>query len=244
LEYKYRHYRHYFRQDDLIFFQVVVGETDLYIGVRRKNFSRALPANIQKFVVYQRTLLQKYITRDPEFLSTLKPHKLLSHPPEIASDMAKAAFCAGTGPMAAVAGAFAERVGKMLAKKSKEVIVENGGDIFIKTSRKRRVGIFAGQSPLSNKVAIEIQPFQSPLAICTSSGTVGHSYSEGNADAAVVLSPSGSLADAVATAAANLVKNVQDLQKAVEFAMNIPGITGSLIIKEDMLAAAGDIKLV
>jgi len=244
LEYRYRTYRRLFRQQDLVYFQVVVGETDLYIGVRRKNFNSKLPWEIEKYVISQRTLLQSYIERDPEFFTTLKPHKLLADPPAIAAEMAKAAVYAGTGPMAAVAGAFAEYVGKMLARKSKEVIVENGGDIFIKTSRKRHIGIFAGPSPLSNKVAIEIQPFQSPLAVCTSSGTVGHSYSEGNADAAVVLSSSGALADAVATAMANRVKKEEDLQKAVDFATSVPGISGALVIKGNMLAASGDIKLI
>lgn len=244
MEYKVRTYRRLFRQEDLVYFQIVAGETDLYIGVRRKSFNNKLAFETEKFVVNLRDDLQNYIKRDPKFLTALKPHKLLPDPPAIASDMAKAACYADTGPMAAVAGVFAEYVGKFIAKRSKEVIVENGGDIFLKTSRKRCVGIFAGQSPLSNRIAIEIQPFQSPLAVCTSSGTVGHSYSEGKADAAVILSPFGALADAVATAAANRVKNVDDLQKAINFAMNIPDISGALIIKGNTMAAAGNIKII
>ena len=47
--------------------------------------------------------------------------------------------------MAAVAGVIAEAVGRDLLAFSPGVIVENGGDIFVKISKKRLVGIYAGQ---------------------------------------------------------------------------------------------------
>jgi hypothetical protein len=124
------------------------------------------------------------------------------------------------------------------------VIVENGGDIYIRSGRVRKIGIFAGESPFTNRVALEIQPHQTPLGVCTSSGTVGHSLSLGRADAVVILAPSAPLADAVATAAGNLVQDERDLEKAVNFALGIKSVTGALAIKNDQLAAAGKIKLV
>lgn len=145
--------------------------------------------------------------------------------------------------MAAVAGAVAEWVGKAIAKRSRDVIVENGGDIFMRSSRVRKVGIFAGDSPLSNRVALEIRPEQTPLGICTSSGKVGPSLSFGKADAVVVLSPSVSLADAVATACGNLVQTTDDLERALKLASEIPGVSGILVIKDDRLAVWGSIKL-
>lgn len=146
--------------------------------------------------------------------------------------------------MAAVAGAVAEEVGRAIARRSRDVIVENGGDIFIKSNSIRRIGIFAGRSVLSSHLALEIRPEQTPLGICTSSGTVGHSLSYGSADAVVILSPSTPLADAVATATGNMVKEYIDMEKAVEFAMSIEGILGALIIKDDKLAAKGQLKIV
>ncbi|BAF59655.1 MAG: UPF0280 family protein [Pelotomaculum sp.] len=244
MEYKERTYRRLFRQDDLIHFQVVVQQTDLDIGVRRERFSPELVRWVEEMVRKQRALLEKYIEEDPQFLHSLVPCPLKPTAPPIAVDMAKAASLAGVGPMAAVAGAFAQHIGRALARRSRDVIVENGGDIYMRSAVKRRIGIFAGRSPLSNRIALEVRPEDTPLGICTSSGTVGPSLSFGNADAAVILSPSATLADAVATAAANLVKSKEDIQRAAEFATGIEGITGAVVIKDDHLAACGKLKLV
>lgn len=242
--YNDRTYRRHHRQDDLVHFTVKVKETDLDIGVRRERFSPGLAQLAEKAVLDCRLPLEKYIASDPNFASSLSPYEPLDGAPPIAVEMHTFAKIAGVGPMAAVAGAVAEHVGKILSKHSKDVIVENGGDIYIRTSRIRRIAVFAGPSPLSNRIAIEIGPHQSPLGICTSSGTVGHSISFGKADAAVVLSPSTVLADAVATATGNLVRNLNDLQRAVDFASGIEGVTGVVVIKGDRLVAWGRVKLV
>jgi hypothetical protein len=146
--------------------------------------------------------------------------------------------------MAAVAGAIAEAVGKDLLAFSPEVIVENGGDIFLKISRKRLVGICAGQSSLTNKIALEIMPGETPLGICTSSGTMGHSLSLGSADAVIVLSPSTSLADAAATALGNVVKTADDIPQAIEKAQSIEGLRGVVIIVDDKMGVWGKVRIV
>jgi ApbE superfamily uncharacterized protein (UPF0280 family) len=145
--------------------------------------------------------------------------------------------------MAAVAGAVSELVGFELLNYSDEIIVENGGDIFIKTNSKRKVGIYAGKSPLSEKIAIEIAPERTPIGICTSSGTVGHSLSFGKADAAVILAKDTFLCDAVATATGNRVKASGDIESAIEFAAGIDGVEGVLVIVGDKIGAWGDISL-
>lgn len=244
MEHLQRTYRSLFRQDDLVHFQVVVNQTDLDIGVRRERFSPELASWVEKLLRELREPLERYTQEHPVFLHSLAPCEPLSGAPLIAVDMAEAARLAGVGPMAAVAGAFAQYIGRALARRSKDVIVENGGDIYLRSTRQRKIGIFAGSSPLSNRVALEIKPEDTPLGICTSSGTVGPSLSLGRADAAVILSPSAILADAVATAAANMVQNSGDVQKASEFATAIKGITGAVIIKDDRLAACGKLKLV
>jgi hypothetical protein len=239
-----RSYREQFRQDDLFHFQVVVNQTDLDIGIRRERFSPEMARWVEEMVRKQRELLEKYIEEDHAFLHSLVPYHLKPGAPQIAADMAEAARRAGVGPMAAVAGAFAHYIGVELSRRSRDVIVENGGDIYMRSARQRHIGIFAGKSPLSNRIALSIRPEDTPLGVCTSSGTVGPSLSMGSADAVVVLSPSAILADAVATAAGNLVQKKDDVQRAAEFATGIKGVTGAVIIKEDRLAASGKLKLV
>ncbi len=244
MEYSTRFYRKLFRQDDLVYFQVVIRQTDLSIGVRRDRYSTDLKHWVENLIHEQRTLLERYIGQDNSFLHSLSPCPLKPGAPPMAVDMAEVSRLAGVGPMAAVAGAFAQYVGSALARRSKDVVVENGGDIYLRSTRTRSIGIFAGESPLSNRIALEIKPEDTPLGICTSSGTVGPSLSLGRADAAVVVAHSAILADAVATAAANMVENRDDIKKAAEYATSIEGVRGALIIKDDHLAACGDLKIV
>jgi len=158
-------------------------------------------------------------------------------------DMTEAASIAGVGPMASVAGAIAEYVARDLLPFSEELIIENGGDLFITGRKSRKVGIFAGSSPLSGKIAIALEGSSLPVAVATSSGTVGPSLSFGKADAVAVVSPSGSIADAAATAIGNIVSGPEDFNKAVEFAENISSIIGVIIICKDKMCLTGDIKI-
>lgn len=96
---------------------------------------------------------------------------------------------------------------------------------------------------LSNKIAIEIDPDDTPLGICTSSGTVGHSTSFGCSDAVVVVSKSTALADAVATGIGNMVSDEINIHKIKDYVEDIKGIKGVLVIKGDRLGVFGDIKI-
>jgi ApbE superfamily uncharacterized protein (UPF0280 family) len=236
--YQPRTYRDWVKDEDLVSFQVAVKETDLLIRAKKELKPEALVA-VQRC----RSQLEEYIQAHPLFLTTLKPLAVESDAPPLVKDMAAAADQAGVGPMAAVAGAIAECVGRHLLSFSEEVIVENGGDIFLKVSRERRIGIFAGRSPLTKKLAFIVQPDETPLGVCTSSGTVGHSLSFGRADAVVAFSSSAPLADAAATAICNRVRTASDIPYAIEFAQGIKGLTGVAIIKGSKLGVWGQIKL-
>jgi ApbE superfamily uncharacterized protein (UPF0280 family) len=131
-----------------------------------------------------------------------------------------------------------------LLKFSEQIIVENGGDIFIKTSKQRKLGIYAGNSPFTGKMALSVEAAQTPLGICTSSGTVGPSLSFGKADAVIIFSKSTSLADAVATATGNIVSKPDDIEKGIEFAKSIDGIEGTVIIVGSLCGAWGEIAMV
>ena len=238
--YEPRVYRHWIKDSDLISFNVIVKQTDLYIRARRNLKDKAL-----KSVLKHRASLEKYIEHHPLFLTTLEPYQAEAEAPLIVKEMSKASWLAGIGPMAAVAGAIAEAVGKDLLPFSPEVIVENGGDIFLKIAKERLVGVYAGgKSPFTGKIALEIKPEETPLGICTSSSTTGHSLSLGSADAVIALSSSASLADAVATAISNIIKDVEDIPEAIEKAQNIEGLHGIVIIKNDKIGVHGKVKIV
>ena len=220
-------------------FNVIIKETDLAIKAKKDLSSKAALA-----VRRARRQIEKYIQRHPEFKTALRPIEVDEDAGEVPRAMAEAGTKAGTGPMAAVAGAVAEYVGQSLLEDSGEVIVENGGDVFLRTLKGRTMAVHAGNSPLSGKLGLKIPPSESPWGVCTSSGTVGHSLSFGKADAVVVLSGSTPLADAAATATCNIVKQQQDIQKALDFAQTIPGVLGTLVIFGNKLGAWGKVELV
>ena len=237
--YEPRFYRHWIKDSDLVSFEVSVKQTDLYIRSRRNLKDKALYS-----VLKHRAPLEAYIERHPLFLTTLDPYQAEAEAPAIVKEMARVSQLTGVGPMAAVAGVIAEAVGRDLLAFSPEVIVENGGDIFLKISKKRLVGIYAGQSSFTKKIALEIMPGETPLGICTSSGTVGHSLSLGSADAVIVLSPSTSLADAAATALGNVVKAADDIPQVIKKAQSIEGLCGVVIIVSDKMGVWGSVKIV
>jgi ApbE superfamily uncharacterized protein (UPF0280 family) len=237
--YEKRTYRNLVKTDDLVKFEVIVKETDLLIRAERDFYQEA-----RESVLKYRRQLETYIEMTPEFQRSLTPLNEDPYAPEIVQEMLRTSRLANVGPMAAVAGAVAESVSKDLLLVSKEVIVENGGDIYLSTLQERVIGIYAGNSPLSLKIGIVIEPEKSPLGICTSSGTVGHSLSFGKADAVLVLSRSGALADAAATAIGNIVGNEKDIEQGLEFGKEIEGVLGILIIVGEKMGVWGDIKLI
>jgi hypothetical protein len=237
--YEPRTYRHSIKDTGLVSFTAVVRETDLYIRAHSDLTDRALEA-IQRY----RRPLEDYIRSNPLFMHSLEPVAVETAAPEIVRMMADASRQAGVGPMASVAGAFAELVGRELLKYSGEVIVENGGDIFMQVAGLRVIGIYAGESPLSNRLGMEIRAESCPLGICTSSGTVGPSLSLGLADAVVVLARSAALADAAATATGNRVKTAEDIGTALEHGQKIKGVSGIVIICGDKMGAWGDVELI
>jgi ApbE superfamily uncharacterized protein (UPF0280 family) len=236
--YQPRTYRHWVKDNDLVAFNVTVKETDLYIRARSD-----LKRQARELVLKYRRTLEEYIESHPSFLTSLEPLAVAGDAPQIVASMAEAARKAGVGPMAAVAGAIAEAVGSELADFSPEVIVENGGDIYLKSPTKRLIGIYAGKSPLTGKIGLEIKGEDTPLGVCTSSGTVGHSLSYGKADAVIVLSQSTALADAAATAIGNRINQSSDIPGGIEFARSIGGLKGVIIIQGEQVGVWGEVKL-
>jgi ApbE superfamily uncharacterized protein (UPF0280 family) len=233
-----RTYRSFITDRKYSRFTVKISETDLYIladsDLRDLAFHSALGFRAQ---------IEEYIRIHPAFRTSLVPVADDRLAPEIIKDMLQASKTAGVGPMASVAGVIAEHVGKDLLKESSTVIVENGGDIYLNLRSDATIGIYSGDSPLSGRIALNISANETPLGICTSSGTVGHSLSFGIADAVCIKSKSTALADAAATSVGNLIKKKSDVKKGLERAMSIPGILGVLIVTGDILAIQGNMEL-
>jgi ApbE superfamily uncharacterized protein (UPF0280 family) len=244
VSYRERAYRQIQAQGELISSYVRISETDLHILADRDVGDQA-----QDLVLRYRMQIEGYIARNPEFLTSLVPLPVDDLAPPLVREMLQAGQAADVGPMAAVAGAIAEYVGRaLLAQGVQEVMVENGGDIFLCRKKDCTVAIFAGQSPLSNKVGVSIAKNDMPSAVCTSSGTVGHSLSFGNADSVTVLAASTSIADAVATRLGNEVgrgrESEERIKRALAVARQFDGIDGVVVICGELMGAVGRVELV
>ncbi|MDP8233681.1 MAG: UPF0280 family protein [Candidatus Saelkia tenebricola] len=233
-----RFYRKWAQEKDLIGFEVKVKETDLFIRA-----DKSLANEARVLVIKYRKILEEYLCDNPVFLKSLVPIEIKPGAPIFVQEMVKASRKAGVGPMASVAGAIAEFVGKELLDFSKEILVENGGDIFLKTLQKRTVAIYAGKSPLSGKIGIEITPTMGVVGVCTSSGKVGHSLSFGCADSVTVVSKSAVLADAWATSLANRVKSSSEIEEVLKYTSEIKGIRGVVIIVDEKIGFTGKIRI-
>ncbi len=234
-----RTYRRLMHSAALTAFRVVVKETDLLIQAPQD-----LSAEAKESVIRHRHALESYISSYPEFAVTLCPWRDRAPQPTILRRMMAAGQTAGVGPMAAVAGALAHAVGNDLLTLTESVIVENGGDVFFAVPHAVTVGIFAGDSPLSMKVGVAIAPGSVPMAVCTSSGTIGHSLSLGKADAVCVVAEDGALADAAATAIGNGIRRPGDIHGAITAGRGIRGVVGIVVVMEEKLGAWGDVSLV
>jgi len=233
-----RTYRAWMAQAHLVSFRTAVQETDLMIQA-----DRDLADVSRDLVLRYRGHIENYIAGHRTFSTTLAPWPEPGPMPRIVQEMVSAADAAGVGPMAAVAGALAEQVGRGLLEHSREVVVENGGDLFLKLEKAVTVGIFAGDSPLSMQVGVTLDTRPGPAAVCTSSGTIGHSLSLGAADAVTVIADSCSLADAAATAIGNRVDAPESVGRAVEYGRTIRGIRGLVVICGEIMGAWGAVDL-
>lgn len=240
--YEPRTYRKVMKAEDLDYFQILEFESDLFIGVDHGSMTPQLTERVTAELRMLRKTIVDYNNDNPDFIKTLTPLTLNPDAAAIVADMLTAGKTAGVGPMAAVAGAVSKYIGKMLEPYSTEIVVENGGDLLIRTKKERRIALHTGNQHFTD-LGIKIKPGENPLGVCTSSGVMGHSLSFGKADAVTVISTDIPLADAVATALCNRIKKPEDVKKGLSWVKNITAIRGALIIIDDQLGAWGEIEL-
>lgn len=270
--YEPRTYRAAMGLDRFSSLQVRVRETDLWIGVDRGFFDdaetleddvldkaelgrlggrkgvkprKAVRQYLEEVIQKLREDLLQAGSICPEFFSSMVP---LSVDADIfrpaARRLIEASEQAGTGPMAGVAGLFSETAGREMQETfgCREVVVENGGDLYISIKQPLTLSIYAGETDLSNKILVTIPADASPLGVCTSSGTVGHSFSYGKADAVMISCRDTVLADAYATASANRIKSSDDLAGAAEELKQRGEILSAVMIVEGKASLYGDFK--
>ncbi len=240
-----RFYRQQLNHDQMTSFITRIKETDLWIAVDKDSYTGELPDITGNMVWQHRTIVENYIKDNPGLATAMEPFLVHGPVPETVMRLVRAGNAAGVGPMAAVAGVFAEITGLFLLENglAREVIVENGGDIFLKMSRPALIGIYAGDSVFSGKLGLAIEPAQMPCGVCTSSGKVGPSFSRGVAEAVVVTAETAALADAVATAAGNIVQDESRIEEALAYGEQIKGIRGMVVICGERIGVRGDLQL-
>jgi len=237
--YNKRFYRQWMGRDDLERYQVKIAESDLLILSDQNLFELA-----RKALVEVRHSIEGYIAQDRAFATSLKPMSVAANAPSVITRMSDAGRSWNVGPMASVAGAVAQAVGEQLAGQSRTVIVENGGDVYIKAPTPVSLALYAGESsPFTDKVMFKVEAKQG-LGVCTSSGLVGPSLSFGKADAVVSIAEDAAFADAAATAIANRIQCEDDVDKVVAEQEKQGRLLGLIACCGEKLGLWGDIELV
>lgn len=224
---------------DEIDFQVVVEQSDLWITADR-DLSRETSIVLRSL----RGELQTYITLHPDFSQSLVPLAVAPDAPALVQDMAAAASLCNVGPMAAVAGTIAQYTARHFAPEHPDFLVENGGDLYMYSTKERTIGILA--DPESGvRLGIKLAPDAFPVSLCASSARIGHSLSLGKGDLVVVRSTSGSFADAAATALCNMLKHSSDLDALIKTARtwSKSGLDGVFAQCDGNIAAWGNLEL-
>ncbi|NOR76225.1 MAG: UPF0280 family protein [Draconibacterium sp.] len=240
-----RTYRSQFNSQRFTGFEISYLETDLWIGIDTVSFQPEIKELALAKIKSLRHKFDEYIKVEPFFKKSLKPFQPSGFAPSEAIEMATEAEKAGIGPMSAVAGLFAREVGEDIIQNFsvKELVIENGGDIFVLLKDELVLSVFAGESILSERIGLVIPADKSKLGICTSAGTVGPSLSYGKVDAVVVICEDILLADAFATALGNKVKSPNDVEKVIKQSEKYPEILSLLIICEDKIGIRGNYEM-
>jgi len=215
------------------------------MGVDKKSYRSEMPDVTMQIIRTLRDAMDVYLNQDPDYLLSLTPYDAQEHAPEIAKRMSEISHQVDVGPMAAVAGAFAAHIAQELKTRFdiEEIMVENGGDIYADIKNDMDVCIFAGESPLSEKIGLHIEAKESPLGICTSSGTVGPSLSFGKADAVMMVCKDALLADGYATVFANQIQTTADIDPVLNRIAREKDILSALIVKDDKMGIVGQFEL-
>jgi ApbE superfamily uncharacterized protein (UPF0280 family) len=227
------------RQDDLISFQLVIEETDLWVAAQQD-----LGLSMADHVRFLRGQIKSYAAIHPQFLTSLEPLEATSRDPEIIRRMCRAGQLTGVGPMAAVAGTVAQMLGEHFRSCSEDLLIENGGDTYLCSTRDRHIGIL-NMPDQDVRLCVPVAAREFPCSFCASSAKIGHSLSFGKADLVVVRAKDAALADAAATALANALTGAEAMDTVLAHAQGWEsiGIEGVFTQCEGKIGVWGKMQL-
>jgi hypothetical protein len=240
-----RTYRNSFSKERFQSFVITCNDSDLWIGVDPASDKEEMSeVALNKLTAIQNEL-EVYIARDGFFKKSLKPCDVQENAPDFVRLMAQAAEKAGVGPMAAVSGMFSELIGRELLENFSinELVVVNGGDTYMKLQNSLVMTVFAGESPLSGMVGLEIDAEQTPLGICTFAQTGQSPMNFGKADAVIIACKETALADAFTTGFGNLIKKPADVEKVLKRTERFEEIISAVLICDDQIGIRGEFEI-
>jgi len=197
--------------------------------------------------------LENYIAQHKQFLTSFSPIKVNTEI-KIVKMMADASSICDVGPMAAVAGALADLMLESMKDQgdkengditpAKICLVENGGEIAVDSIKPMTIALYAGKNERNINIGFLIEKKDCPIGIGTSSATVGHAISFGQADAATIFAINATIADAAATKIANQVKG-KDIEASIKMGLDtiddLYGVLGAFISRENKVGQTGKI---
>lgn len=237
MQYQERFYRELTRPK--FGFEVSYKESDLYVSADRLVDKGA----VREVLTQRYTEIEEYVKVNPLFLVSLSPVERDQSAPAIVQDMIECSYITGIGPFASVAGAVAMYVGREVLKYADEVIVENGGDIFLKINGDKAIGVYLGDSFPSPNMTLKVRKRDEPFGIASSSATMGPSLNFGRADLVTVLAKNPVVADGFATALSNRVRSADDVKGVVDTAKREPLIEGILVAVDGKVFMWGDFEI-
>jgi len=237
LNYQERFYRELHKSNFCL--EVSYRESDIYLSCDKPLDEKVVKSLIKKYY----DDIASYIRSYPNFLTSLTPWEEDSFAPSIVKDMIAASKVSGIGPFSCVAGGISWYVGRDLLKYCNELILENGGDLFLKINEDKRVGIYLGESFSPNFITVKIKKKEFPFGIASSSSCFGHSLNFGRADLVTVIALDSLLADSFATAFSNKIKRIGDIKKVISEAKEYSFIKAVVVAFEGRIAVWGEVEL-
>ncbi len=236
-----RFYRELIRKRGFISFELIAGESDIWISVPQGEVAdlEFLKKTLTDYLISLRTQILSYGEKHPEFLKSLEPVVVDILAPAIVREMAIASEKVGVGPMAGVAGAINRFIGEKLKDFGfSQFIIENGGDVFVSCSEPVTSALIVGDPKLDGKLGIEIPPGK--WGLCSSSSRIGHSLSLGYTQIATVLAKNPVVSDCLAT----FLGNSRGEDEFIGRCKSIPNIEGALGLINGKCVLFGQLKLI
>jgi ApbE superfamily uncharacterized protein (UPF0280 family) len=206
----------------------------------RSDNPTAIEKGLKTFIL-KRMELEVYLALNPWVRYTLEPIRLDSGMPEIVKRMASASSIAEVGPIASVAGVLADIVCEaMLESGANVAIAEDGGEASIASNIPVSIEAYVGSDRVKY-IVFEVDPWDTPLGVASSSARHGGGISFGIADLATVFAENAALADAAATKLCNMVdmESKDRVEDALRDTYRIPGVKGCLVVVGGYIGYAG-----